>query len=164
MKFSTLALFCDDLREEASGQQSLMGIWPDYIKLETPENTVATSRMAIYVRTMIPVDEKAEDLEVSLYAGDEVVLSIASIPAEFVAKTIDEARRGGVPNAGFINRMVASAFPFASQSTLLKVIARSGEQERIAGAASVKLIYLPNPSPEPSEQSLRADQKRTLPL
>lgn len=152
MNFTTLALFCDDLRDEASGQQSLMGIWPDYIKLETPGNAVATSRMAIYVRTMISVDETAEDLEISLYAGDQSVIRIAAIPAEFITKTIEEAKRGGMPNAGFINRMVAAAFPF-SGPTLLKVVARCGEHEQIAGAASVELIYLPDVSPQPSSLS-----------
>ena len=132
--------------------QSLMGIWPDYIKIQTQKNTIGTSRMAIYVRTLVPIGEQAEEITISLYNGDELALLVATLDAEFIAKTQDEANRGGVPNAGFINRVVAGAFPF-SRSTVLKVIARCGDREVIAGAASVELITLPNASPPPSEQS-----------
>ena len=145
MNFNAVGLFCDDIRDEARGVNSVMGIWPDYVKLQpAPPGETAAIRMGIYVRTSVAVGEPPEDIRISLIAGDETISQI-EIEASFVASTQKEAIGGGMPNAGFINKVLVPNFP-VTKPTMLRLVVSSGDREVIAGAVSVT----PNASPPPS--------------
>lgn len=151
MKFTSIALFCDDIRQEASEANSLMGIWPDYVQLGSPEGSIAMARMCVYVRTNVPIEERPEDIEVILEVIGERIIPIATMSRDFVAATIAESVRGGAPNAGFINRAVTGNFPF-EKPTSLRVLVKSGDTQIIAGAVRVTPVVAPNASSPPFGQ------------
>jgi hypothetical protein len=89
-----IGLFCEDIREEKSGQLNLIGIMPDNLNIPaTPAPTdgkilqAMIPKLALYVRVHLEPEDDPGEVQISLIFPNGDVSNIASFPAELVEES-----------------------------------------------------------------------------
>lgn len=157
--FAGVTLFCDDIREEHSGINTLVGIYPDNVVVEAIP--FAFSKLALYTRLTVPGDFEVEPINVSLFVGGEE-RPLASITAELVEKAIQDAKRDGAQIGGMISRAVYAPFPVLVP-TRMRVVAKSTTYQLEMATLSVREGTRPTTTSHespPSEQSPPPSRKK----
>lgn len=108
-----VALFCEDVRQEAAGTVTLVGLLSD--NLAVPAFPGVMPKLAIYIRVHIPVDHKTENIKFFLCDGDSRN-EIGGFDKDFVNKTIAETKAMDNPLSGFILTVLASPYPVSRES------------------------------------------------
>lgn len=136
MTLSAVTLFCEDIREEKSGADTLIGVFPDNVQI--PQVPGAFPKLGIYTRIVAVVDAPPERFEIALEHLDGSEQILASFDATFVRKASDDARALGAPVVGFISKAVAAPFPIAIAGRLLLKV-RTPTEEIISGNLNIKV-------------------------
>lgn len=137
MSINVLGLFCEDIREEKSGQLTLVGIFPDNVSTPTrPENLPTTARavmpkIALYMRVHIGVDDDVGPMNIKLVSQNGEELDLGSINEDLIARSRREAVANGLPIAGFINHAVMQGFQVVP-GLLLGVVDIDGQRHTAA--------------------------------
>lgn len=126
----SVALFCEDTREEVSGAVTLVGVMTDNLGL--PGVPGVLHKLVVYTRVLVPVDYDLEALSAFLRKSSGEELGRQAYDQQFISQTIREAREAGAPHAGIIITTVASPFPVPEETKLYMVVEVNGE-EQIAG-------------------------------
>lgn len=150
---AALALFCEDIRAEISGTDTLVGVLPDNIMV--PRLPSIVPKFATYIRIFF--DPKEDSLAISsrLVHPDGQVLMENPVAWELVKQASEEATRDGNPYASIISRMVLSPFHLKIVGGM-QVVVRVGDQQILAGQLNVKSAETTGASsepPQPFEQS-----------
>jgi hypothetical protein len=138
---SAVALFCEDIREEKAGPDTLIGIYPDNVIV--PAIPYAFPKFAIYLRVnMDPTcDPQSFTLRIRMPDGNEPIVS--EFDEEFVAKTKSGVQASGAPLLGFISRITTGNFPVSAPGRILAIV-KMGDQEFLAGALNVQAAPPPS--------------------
>src|SRR5665647_411847 len=104
-----IALFCEDIREEASGQNTLVGVMADNIAV--PSTPVMLARLAIYTRVYFDISDVPEEVSAiaEMPSGEKIELGAAS--ADLVKTSFDAAKSNNVRVAGIILKGIFSPLP-----------------------------------------------------
>lgn len=139
---SILGLFCEDIREEAGGTLSLIGVLPDNINVEfvgmtqTPgpiprPRTKLVNNLCLYARANFDPDDPIREIGLALAFPDnnEIVLGDVS---DKVAEAKQEAKARGLPLCGVIMQVALIGFR-PKQSGIVRLMATlDGEKRTIA--------------------------------
>lgn len=140
-EISAIGIFCEDIREEKSGQITLIGILPDAINVPSMPGMLA--KLCLYVRIHIsPADTDLERVAARIIMPDGNELVASEIDKERIASGRDKAVASGNPILGFILRFSATPLPIASPGRLLAEVT-IGQQTSICGALTVNLTPSP---------------------
>lgn len=126
VKTEFLGLFCDDVREEASGQFTLVGCYNcDLLKNEFP---AVVPNLWIAIRAKLPIDKEIKDIKVVIQRNEETLLEEiikAEVSNDIEAKQSENLDK---PTA-FINDIAIPIPPFytTSESTLRVIAEYEGE-------------------------------------
>src|SRR5262245_1416449 len=77
MNFSVIALFCEDIREEKSGQDTIIGILPD--ALNVPQFPGALPKLGIYVRFHLNAESEFRSIRTRLRIPGANDLPLATV-------------------------------------------------------------------------------------
>lgn len=140
---TAVALFCEDIREEKAGTDSIVGIMPDNVEVGTIPGTFM--KVAIYVR--VQLDPSMDDpgpisLELRMANGDIQVAG--SIAPEIVTKSLADTRQQKGPLASFILRAMLINLPVKTAGQIHAVL-KYGKEETLCGFINV--IAGANPTP-----------------
>lgn len=116
MALNIVGFFCEDIREEKTGQITLIGILPDNISVPPiPANAPDGARarmpkLAVYIRIHISPDENVRSMATKLVlsGGDEI--SLGEIDAAVIAQAKKEATDAGLPVAGIVHHAIMQGF------------------------------------------------------
>jgi hypothetical protein len=136
-EISAVGIFCEDAREEKSGQITLVGILPDTIKV--PGMPGMLSKLAVYIRVHIsPPDTPVERVAARLVMpnGDELVTN--EVGPEKISSARAKAVTEGYPFLGFVIRFSATPLMIHSPGRITAEVT-VGEQTRICGALAIEL-------------------------
>jgi hypothetical protein len=116
--FNVMALFCEDIREEKGDIVTLVGILPDFVKVEEASPSGVTegqsakflSKLCIYLRINFDptVDLGTPQVGLTMPNGERIMLG--SIGADVVEKAKSQAKEQGNLLAGVISRVVLAGF------------------------------------------------------
>lgn len=122
-----VALFCDDIRHESAGTQSLVGIFPDNLAIS--ELPGALPRLSIYFRYECDTDNPPKSLRIEVIAPwAEAPIFSNEIPSATIEQGISDSRRDKLPLTGFIASLSMANFPLLESGLILvKVIVDEGE-------------------------------------
>lgn len=151
MSVNAVAIFCEDIRQELTGQVTLVGIMPDTIRISQIPTLVP--RLSVYVRVHITVPEQPNEISAKLVGANSAPFPPLNWKKDAIEKAFTDLRAKKVPFAGFVARSSAALFPI-HQEGLLSVIVSIDGKEYTAGA--INIITSPNASVQPASQSQSA--------
>ncbi len=160
-----VGVFCEDIREEKSGQSTLIGILSDNINVTPPPpRTVGRAaaglipKMGLYVRINLNPDEDgpgAMTLKLLFSDGRELVLGVIS--EEVIAQSKAEAKSKSLPIAGILSSAVVAPFPAPNPPTLITAVLDTKNSRVICGILNIVIdpaqAISSNASPQPVSQS-----------
>lgn len=155
MTIHVTGLFCEDIREEKSGQASIIGILPDNIQLPTPPDSmkkpagVLLPKLGLYIRVRVPMDGALSPMRVSLVLPNGENRQLGEIEADLIEKSRNEARANGIPIAVIIFSALIQGFQLAQTGLIVAVLESEGIQYQLA-VLNVKPPIQTSASPPPS--------------
>lgn len=129
-----IALFCDSVRPEVEGTETVTGILPDNIVV--PRLPVTVPRLSIYYRLHIPVDEYFNKIETSLQVPDGTEHALTDVDMELISRTRDEAADAGSGYFGLILRAQMVPFRLDFEGRYLALLKVDGSP-RVCGSLFV---------------------------
>ncbi|MBI2720370.1 MAG: hypothetical protein HY245_02880 [Rhizobiales bacterium] len=135
-KVSAIALFCEYIRVESAGTETLIGILPDNIQVDRFPGIFPS----LHVYTRIHLDPGCDDLAivVRLLSQRDITIIENEIPPDLLRRTLADARKSAAPIAGLISRLSAMPFPIEEEGRL-RVVATIGKEELLCGAINIIL-------------------------
>lgn len=149
---SVIGLFCEDIRAEKSGTESLVGIMPT--NTSAAKFPAHAPKMALYVRINFDPSQDPGPISSKLVfpGGEEEVLGVVG------QHIVDEARTNAIrdnqPIAGLVSRAVMGVQ--LKQAGQLIAMVTVGAQEFVAAILDIREqdgANASNATPQPSEQS-----------
>jgi hypothetical protein len=130
MKMQVIGLFCEDIREEKSGQISLVGIMPDNANIPAPptpteENKVfqgVLPKLALYVRIHLALEDDPGPMLISLVLPNGDAIELTTISEDIIETSKKQAVDKGLPIAGMFSHMVFIGFRVPGSGKLLAVL------------------------------------------
>lgn len=107
--YSIVGLFCDDIRKEQRGQETIIGVFPDTIKVSPIPGTVP--RMCLYIRIHFDPKSQPKSISIKLNRPDDIDSQKYEIEKDVILKTFTEAKKTGHPYAGILSRATIIPFP-----------------------------------------------------
>lgn len=136
---SIIGLFCEDLREEKSGADIIVGVFPDNVNVagQAPQ---LMPKLAVYGRVHVPVDYKiTSDIVLLLFDQEgKQLVELANFSRAAIQTTQEEVRARGGAIAGFISRAVISPFQI-TQSGRVVMRARLEGDDFVCGSLNLIL-------------------------
>jgi hypothetical protein len=153
---SGFGLFCEDIRREGGGKETLIGVMTETIQVA--KFPASFRRLACYFRIRLDVANSYDlPLSVDLETTDGEIKNenMDPAPAEMIERTLVRARKRGAPYGTIFARVrISEPVDFSGPAKIYAYI-RYGEEKLLCGFLSV--IERPsdpsNASSPPSEQS-----------
>ena len=134
-RLSVVALFCEDVREEKSGGETLIGIYPDNVNV--PSIPCAFPKLALYVRINLNVEFDHPSLSLTLTMPDKTQVAVTQFERSLIDKALADARATGNPIAGLIGRVVSGNFPVPIPGRIVATV-KVGDESIVAGSLNVQ--------------------------
>ena len=123
---TAVGLFCDDIREEKAGTDSLVGVMPD--SLNMPQFPGVLLRLSLYVRVLADPGTKLGETTLWLRLPDGKERHLQTIDAAVIDGSQEQARRALFPYAGLIMRVAFQNFPVPAPGRMDAIVKwRGGE-------------------------------------
>lgn len=138
---SAVGIFCEDIREEKSGQNTLVGVLPDAINIAGAPAMLA--KLCVYVRIHIsPADADPGPISARIIMPDGTELVANEVEKEKIVTAREKAIAGGNPILGFILRFSATPLPVATPGRILAEVT-IGPHKSICGSLALNLTPSP---------------------
>ncbi len=134
--FSAITLFCEDVREEKSGMNTVVGIFPDNI--EANKIPFSFAKLAVYTRLILDIDKEYRDISITLMQPGQEKRILTNVPPDLVAKSKEDARSQRAPIAGIISRTIMAGFKVETEGRIVVTVGVNGE-EHISGTLNIRL-------------------------
>lgn len=121
-----MGVFCEDIRGEVSGTDTVVGIFPDNIS--APGLPVVFPKFALYTRINIDPAAAYAPIQIKVLGKDGSVIMSNSIEEGLILRTMEDAKNTGAPFAGIISRMLVVNFSANAEGRILAV-AKIGDEE-----------------------------------
>lgn len=142
-----VAIFCEDIREEKSGQDILVGLISDNLGVES--FPAMLSKLGVYMRVYFdPTTEPAPFSGFLRLPWSDQIIGLGEADRALMEKSFREAKANGNVLAGIILKGIFSPLPVPSPGKILAYI-KIGDDELLCGALNIA----PNPS-QPSPTAL----------
>lgn len=133
--WQAVGLFCEDIREEKSGQDTLVGILPDNVNLTKIPGVIP--KLCLYVRVHVDLEADITAIVASLRFPDGTEQSLGSFDSDFIKKTQKEAREKGAPFAGFIAKGIGGPLNVSVPGQIL-AIAKIDNEEVVCAFVNIQ--------------------------
>jgi hypothetical protein len=121
-----IALFCEDIREERSGQDTLIGIMPDNINMGRYPSAVP--KLGLYIRAHIDPDNPPSQIVAKLktsWAESE----IGRAEKELIELAAEQSKQKGIPLAGVILKAIIAPFQLKQPGLALLTVSIDGGED-----------------------------------
>jgi hypothetical protein len=135
--YSVTGLICEDVRPEKSGQENIIGIFPD--NFLAPEFPVIIAKFAIYIRIHLDTGFEPTSISSKILLPGSGEIDLSSMDSELVAKARTEAIARGSPIVGLISRGIISPMRFDQPGRML-VMVKIGDEEFPCASLNIEQI------------------------
>lgn len=133
---NAVAMFCEDIRDEVSGQHSIIGVFSDNLKVSTIPGVMP--KLGVYVRIHLDVACEPSELMIILLDAENNLIGDNIFTAELVARTLEDAKKTNKKVAGFFSQMVAGQMPI-KQAGPIECHLRFNNETRFLGSLNLVL-------------------------
>jgi hypothetical protein len=127
--FSCIGIFCDDIREEASGAHTLVGVLPDNVNI--PGLPAVIPKLGVYIRIQLENDYTPTTLRARIRIPGGDTFEMADF-TDLIGPTREQAEAANTPFAGLISKGTFSPLPI-KQSGRIETIVEADGIEYICG-------------------------------
>lgn len=156
LPLQAIAIFCEDIRSEASGQDTIVGTLPDNLNILHPTTSIAAatpmlSKLGLYLRMNFDTQQKPKDVEAKLLNTDNSVILTGSWTQDLIDKAFSDAQTNSMPFAGLILKVIVAPLliPKSGKLTAISIVDGS---ESVAGAINL-MVHDANVFSPPASQS-----------
>lgn len=143
MAIQIVGIFCEDIREEKSGQFTIVGVFPNVANLPAPPADIPATAQAVlpklglYLRIHFEIEDKFEPIDIKLIhpSGEETL--VATMDKAVFEKSREETIALDLPIAGIVLHSVMQGFRVALGK--LQVIAEMNGQRQTCGILNFKI-------------------------
>jgi hypothetical protein len=140
---STVAIFCEDVRDEASGQTTIIGTLPDNVIARgappvTGESRPRLPKLGLYLRLNIDTRAKPTALSAKVVDAEGETIATTDWQQSVIDAAFQSARSNKAPLVGFIFRCSMGPFPVVANG-LVKAIVTVDGTEFLAGALNIQV-------------------------
>ena len=130
--FSIITLFCEDIREEKSGQDTLVGILPDNLVVAAIPGRLP--KLGIYVRIHLEREDNpiTMKIRVTIPQGNPVEMNLDDV----LRAAKQYAEKEGLPFAGIVAKGLISPVPIQATGKI-EAIAEIDGMEYICGILTI---------------------------
>jgi hypothetical protein len=130
MSFSGVGFFCESIRTEVGGTNTLVGLIPDNMVVRRVPGVI--HGIGLYIRVNIDVDLKVGPMAVSLYFSDGTEHPVQTVDENFIRENQRQAKELGAPFVGILARVNMQQFPIPALGRARAVIHLNGEERVVA--------------------------------
>jgi hypothetical protein len=137
---SIMGFFCEDIREEAGGTVTLIGLMPDNVNVEElkKQDEVSLSsrvitKVCVFVRANFDPDDPTQEISLHLTLPNDQKFSLGKADAAVMQQAKQQAREKGSPLAGITLRAVLGGFSLPKLG-VMKLDATIGSERRLLAA------------------------------
>lgn len=123
---NAVAIFCEDIREEKSGQNTLVGIYADNILV--PSVPAVMSKLALYMRINFAPSEDIKSASFELVLPDGEHILIGDVTSSLIDDANADAIRTGRPFSTLVANAVFPQFILKQHGTLSAVVSINGNR------------------------------------
>jgi hypothetical protein len=139
--FSAIGIFCEDIRQEQSGQDIIIGTFPDNVNIPSePASTGATTvfpKLGLYVRVNFDVGGAPPTrVSVRLELPDGSSMAADGWDDNTIRKAFSDAKANQMPLVGLILKFVFTPFPIRQDGKLTAIVNVDGS-DYVAGAINL---------------------------
>lgn len=142
--FSATCIFCEDIREEKSGQDTIVGTLPDNININVenaPPSEKAKallSKLGVYVRMNFDVHGgEPKQVAAKLIDSNGRLIAETIWPDSVIAKAFADSLASDMPFVGLVFKVVAGPFPISQEGGKISMVAIVDGIEKVIGALNV---------------------------
>jgi hypothetical protein len=138
---SAVALFCEDIREEKSGQDTIVGTLPDNLHiavapLPIPDAKTMLPKLGVYLRVNLSVDgDKPKDVSAKVLNTSGNIIVQSGWASGVIDKAFIDAKTNQMPLVGLLFKVVAG--PLTISGGKITVIVTIDGADYVAGALNV---------------------------
>ena len=134
---SVIGIFCEDIREEKSGQDTLVGILPDGILIDTIPASLP--KLGLYFRMHAPPDfDLSTPVLLRLIHTDGKVIVESRLEESFKASMPSE-RISNIPYLGLLQKVVMTSLPVTKEGRIIAEITIGDRTEICASLGIAKV-------------------------
>jgi hypothetical protein len=142
----SVGLFCEDIREEVGGSHSIVGVMPDNINLQGPENDTQPEgkllfpKMGFYIRVRFDARQtppKQIAAEVSIPGNP--VMKLGTIETDAMKTAFADSIANNAPFVGVLFKAVTAPVPITESGLATLRVFVDGE-EHICGTLNIKIL------------------------
>ena len=130
-------LFCDDLREEKSGMDTLVGVHPDNINV--PSFPFSFPKIAIYTRINLDAADSPGDISIVISVPNEDDVLLSTLDTEMITNAQTKSKKDGSAMVGLISKAIAANFTVPAPGQV-KITVKIKGKKYVGGVLNVKLI------------------------
>src|SRR5258705_6911835 len=122
---SVVSIFCEDIREERSGQDTIIGILPDNMLVPmsgTPRPMQALPKLCVYVRIHLDIDSRPQSISSGLFSPDGIELVLQTWDPSTIDTAYSQARANGMPVVGLVLKAIMGPFPVPSPGKIVSKV------------------------------------------
>jgi hypothetical protein len=139
--FSSIALFCEDIREEKSGQDTIVGTLPDTLQIAgpppTPNAKAMLSKIGVYLRINFNADgDKPKDVSAKVLNTNNDIITQSSWDSSLIDKAFADAKTNQIPLVGLLLKIVVGPFQIADSGKITAIATIDG-QDHVAGVLNI---------------------------
>ena len=133
---SFISLFCDDIREEKSGVDTIVGVFPDNLSL--PHIPSVIPKLCVYTRLYLEKSEITPKLIAARLrlSWNEEIINIGDFGGTQLKNAFDEAEKGNQKRVGIIMKAILTGFTVAETGRLDVIINIDGN-EVVSGSVRI---------------------------
>ncbi len=124
---SVVGVFCEDLREERSGQPILISVFPDTV--EVPMIPIVMPKLGLYIRIHLDAgSQPPKTITSKVISSDGSELVLPSWTEDVITKGFDDAKTNAIPLVGLLLNAVLSPFPVNKPGLIVAKILIDGNE------------------------------------
>jgi len=123
---SIVGLFCEDVRDEKNGQQTIVGVFPDATFVGSVPAVLP--KLVLYVRTVFSPNDEVEIITMLLKNADGEEIEMNKVPVELLRGAQNEVRKTGSPVATIVSVLGFANFPIPTHGRIA-LLARIGKRD-----------------------------------
>jgi hypothetical protein len=133
---SVVAMFCSDVRQEKGGTETIVGIFPDNVRL--PRIPGAFAQMYVYVRIHMRPNFRPLSIVTRVMAPDGSEIDRSEMEPELIERTREKAIASNTPYMGLIAKFAMAPMHVAQEGRFHTIVSIDGT-EHIAGSLNCML-------------------------